>query len=566
MGSNRSTPGAAERSIDRTVTAVILVAATALIARLYDLGRRTFHYDEAWIGYWIQRYYETGTWHYRPILHGSFLPHVNRWTFELLGPGDFAARLPVAVVGAALPLAALLFRDRLRDDETVALALLLAFTPLLLYYSRFMRYDVPLAAFGLLALGFGLRAWDRRDPRHLYPAAASLGLAFTTKESVLLYPVAWTGAAVLTGLILTRASPPALSRLVPDAENRIIDRLDAWGDHVPVAAVTFLAVTTFFYAPRAGRYGDVGLYRTLTHPGDFSRLLLEATAVPVVKALAFWVAGGMQNHPYIPYLQDYLATLGEGAPWLLLLGALGLVTDRYLDRKRRPLVAFFTLLALLFVIGYPKANFLPTPWSVVHAAVPLALPAAVGLAWLYRVAREGSGRRLSGTSIFAIALLIIVAVTTAATTAQVSYVAPHDGSHEIVYSSQSHDLKPVLSEVEAAIGGNDGVDVLFYGDYYALDHESIADRPHHPPAYGDWHGRIPLPWYLQTMNATTGSAREPAAVERAAPPVIIVLAPEDDLPPSIKEGYVRHVADLDQLDKTTHFYIRKDLQPGAGGE
>ena len=170
----------------RALLGVVGFTAVALALRLVALGGRIFHWDEGRVGYWILRYHETGVHTYRPIVHGPFLPVVNDWLFALLPVSDFLARFPVAAVGGLLPLAAWLFRERLRNVELVAFAALLALNPLAVYYSRFMRNDVLVAAFAVFALGFVVRGFDTGRLRYAFPAAASLGLAFTTKENAVL--------------------------------------------------------------------------------------------------------------------------------------------------------------------------------------------------------------------------------------------------------------------------------------------------------------------------------------------------------------------------------------------
>ena len=148
----------------RPVAAVLTLTALALLLRLVALGDRTVHWDEARVAYWTLRYVRGAGFAYRPIIHGPFVPLVVAPLFERFGPTAFAARLPVAIIGGLAPLSALLFRqpgesagvatDRLprlglSDAETVVLAALLAGTPSLVYYSRFMRSDVPLAVFAV---------------------------------------------------------------------------------------------------------------------------------------------------------------------------------------------------------------------------------------------------------------------------------------------------------------------------------------------------------------------------------------------------------------------------------
>jgi len=184
------------RPFSRPARAVLGVTGLALLARLLFLGQRIAHWDEGRVAYWILKRPENG-WVYRPIVHGPFVQHTTSVVFDLLGPTDATMRLVVAVLGGLLPLAALLFRSRLGDGETVALAVVLAANPLLLYFSRFMRSDVPLAVFSFVAFGFFLRAVDEGRPRDLLGTGAALGLAFTTKENALLYLLSWTGAATL---------------------------------------------------------------------------------------------------------------------------------------------------------------------------------------------------------------------------------------------------------------------------------------------------------------------------------------------------------------------------------
>ncbi|MFC6737039.1 flippase activity-associated protein Agl23, partial [Halolamina salina] len=162
----------------RPVAAVLALTALALLLRLVALGDRTMHWDEARVAYWTLRYVRGAGFVYRPVIHGPFVPITVAPLFRHLGPTAFAARLPVAILGGLAPLSALLFRRPnistpntldigLDDAETVALAALLAVTPSLVYYSRFMRSDVPLAVFALVALGFAVEPLAGGRRRHV---------------------------------------------------------------------------------------------------------------------------------------------------------------------------------------------------------------------------------------------------------------------------------------------------------------------------------------------------------------------------------------------------------------
>jgi uncharacterized protein (TIGR03663 family) len=553
--SNVSVPGSSLQGVrsrveDRTVAAVLGLTALALAVRLYALGRRVAQYDEAWIGHWILRYAETGVWEYDPMYHGSFLPQVNRHLVGLLGFSDAVGRLPVALVGGSVPLTALLLRHRLRDSEAVALAALLAGTPLLVYYSRFMRFDVLLAAFAFATLAFAVAAVDREDPRYLYPAGACLALTTTTKESFLLYLLAWAGAGAVVAdsrILARRRSGVGVRESVRSAVDRLRGvprfRRAAVG-----SAALAVVVVVYFYAPRPD------LWAAPTDPARIPGVVGAATLGSAGKLYDFWVAGGMQEHPYLPYLSDYLATLVESAAVVLAFAPVGFVVDRYAGRDRA-LVAFCTLWGVAFVVGYPLANFLPTPWSAVHAAVALAVPAAVGIAALYRAGRDSRLRTAA-----AVGILVFATVGTGATVVATSYQHPQDGAHEVVYHSQpAGRMKPALAAVRTAVDGHDGgPDVLYYGSWYDLPDESIADRP---PAYAGWHRRLPFPWYFEGFGATVNSTTSLRRVVGTAPPVVVARARHRPLLVDALEGYAHATYDLSQTDRATVVLVDADRIP-----
>lgn len=193
----------------------------------------------------------------------------------------------MAVLGGLLPPAALLFRERLRDAEVVAFSALLAFTPVLVYYSRFMRKDLRLAAFGFLTVGFAVRALDTRRPRYGYAAAAALGLVFTTKENALLYLVTWLGAGLVTVDRLALAGGDRPTARIVALARRGRRGLAAWGGHLVGAALTTLTVVVFFYAPQTAGDGP-GLWAALSgRPAQLPAVVSAATVGSARKAVDY---------------------------------------------------------------------------------------------------------------------------------------------------------------------------------------------------------------------------------------------------------------------------------------
>ena len=350
----RSAVSAALDRTDRTVQAVAGIVFLGLFARLLFLGQRVAHYDEGRVAYWALDYLETGEIHYRYIVHGPFAQYVNAHVFSLLGANDFTMRLFVALVGAALPLLALLFRDRLSNGETVATAALLAFNPVLLYYSRFYRSTLFVAAFMTAAFGFALRAYDRGKPVLLYPAFGLAALGFASKESAVIYLLCWLGAGALlldfslmqpkharTGVdeLRKRLRPLTVALSGPNPSTDVaawgglsllsllvfayaavsgwlltatvglliaflsgvflVDELAPdrpvfpWGEALLGGVALFFVVSLYFYAPRSPGTA-VGLWDAVFDPTQFPTLL-DRTWADIEAGLRYWFSGSTET-------------------------------------------------------------------------------------------------------------------------------------------------------------------------------------------------------------------------------------------------------------------------------
>jgi uncharacterized protein (TIGR03663 family) len=309
---------------NRALAAVIAITAVALLARLVFLGDRIAHFDEGRVGWWAINYMNTGEIHYRFIIHGPLVQHVNRWLFAITGANDFTMRLPIAIIGGLLPLSVFLYREHLRDSELVAVAFFLAFNPVLVYYSRFFRSTLPVAAFGFVAFGLLVRFYDTRNPRYVHVAAAVAALMLAAKENAVAYYITWAGAgAVVAYHVLFRRSGPGvlgdlwtryirgylftrsalvsligaafaaamffafltLGNVYPSTSFESVAYLVAVGfvvvaivygvftdkeaygvlGHVLLALVIFAGITFFFYSPRAGNTGGPGLWKTFAY-------------------------------------------------------------------------------------------------------------------------------------------------------------------------------------------------------------------------------------------------------------------------------------------------------------
>ncbi|SVE59531.1 uncharacterized protein METZ01_LOCUS512385, partial [marine metagenome] len=105
----------------------------ALAMRLYDLGGRAVHHDESLHGYFAYQMFVGGGYDHNPLMHGMFLFHSIATSFFLFGDSEFSMRLPMALFGAGLVLVPLILKPRIGQFGSLACAILLAFSPSLIY-------------------------------------------------------------------------------------------------------------------------------------------------------------------------------------------------------------------------------------------------------------------------------------------------------------------------------------------------------------------------------------------------------------------------------------------------
>ncbi|ESP88594.1 flippase activity-associated protein Agl23 [Candidatus Halobonum tyrrellensis] len=543
---------------DRVLLAVVALSLLALLARAVLLGDRPFHWAEGRVGYWTLRFLDTGGYEYHPTAGGPFLHVVNRWLFAVVDPTDASARAVVALVGGLLPLSALLFRGSLRDGETVALAGLLAADPLLLYYSRFLRGDLPAAAFGLVAVGGVVRYRDSGAQWGLYLAAAAFALALAASGFAAAYPVVWLAA----GLLVLDESRV---RGVPDAARERLGRGRAWlvSRATPLARAlfVFLAVALFFFAPRAAGSG-VGLWNPATFPAVVTEAFVGAPERFV--GLRFVYRIEQAGHPLLSSLAAFFRTLAATAWPLVLLGLVGFALERYAP-DTRGVVAFGAYAGGVGLFVFPVASMRAEPWSAVHVLPWLALPAAVGLA---RVARglwtratrsdaTSGGRRPA--RVVAVVLVVTASLAAVGATTAGVYAAPasESGTAFAQFAQPADDLDGMVAAASAATAGHDdGPDVVYVGA--DLDTSREYDSPPVLGADRDaWGARLPLQWYFERLDADTSSVRWLSNVS-GSPPVVVTVPDQRVDAGERFEGYREFELRLGLWDRTVVVFVAPD--------
>ena len=165
------------------VAAYVVLVGAALVARLWDLGSRAMHHDESLHALYSYNLAVGDGFRHDPMMHGPFQMEATAGLFLLLGDSDFTARLLYALAGTALVALPFFLRNRLGRTGALLVAVMLAASPAMFYFSRFARNDILVAVW---TLGLVIAMWrflDEGKPRYLYWVSGLLALAFATKES-----------------------------------------------------------------------------------------------------------------------------------------------------------------------------------------------------------------------------------------------------------------------------------------------------------------------------------------------------------------------------------------------
>ena len=176
--------------------AAVVLAALGL--RLFELSGRTMHYDEAihlhyaWrlansasslLGWpWIfGTDYVHSAW-----MHGPFQIEMTAVILQIFGDTDFTARLGYALFGTALVALPYFLRDHIGRQGAILAAVMLALSPVLLYFSRFGRNDIIMMFWAVALFTLMWRYLHGGRRLNLYVASAILALMFASKETAYL--------------------------------------------------------------------------------------------------------------------------------------------------------------------------------------------------------------------------------------------------------------------------------------------------------------------------------------------------------------------------------------------
>ena len=168
----------------REIIFYLVLALIAFIMRLWQLGARTVHYDEnIHLGCAQNIFHNPFSLCYDPFVHGPVQFIGTGIIYSISGESTFTARLLPAIFGTAIVILPYFLRRQLGRWGALAMSILLAFSPLLMYYSRYARGDIYHAFFTLLLVVCIWNYISDSRQRWLYIGAAALSLDFCTLET-----------------------------------------------------------------------------------------------------------------------------------------------------------------------------------------------------------------------------------------------------------------------------------------------------------------------------------------------------------------------------------------------
>jgi uncharacterized protein (TIGR03663 family) len=187
-------------SLDWEKALYLLFIALALVTRFYDLGSRVVSHDESLHTQYSFQFYNGDGYQHTPLMHGPTLFHATALAYWLFGDNDYAARVPVALLGVLLVWMPYLLRDWIGRRGALFASFLLLISPYIMYYSRYIRHDIYVITFAFIlfiAIQYYLR--ERKD-KYLWWFAVGIGLMFATMETSFIY-VAIFGSFLVLGLV-----------------------------------------------------------------------------------------------------------------------------------------------------------------------------------------------------------------------------------------------------------------------------------------------------------------------------------------------------------------------------
>ena len=171
----------------KIISILIVLFISIILSRLIRLGFKPPMHDECMFYFYAHLLAKTGNYDYMPILHGPFLLDLNALVYILLGATEFTIRLMAALLGIILFGWVWGMRKYLGEKGTIFTIIFFILSPTIMFYSRFLRNDIPLEFNILGALYCFLKFIEKGKGSALFGSILFCTLAFCTKENSLFF-------------------------------------------------------------------------------------------------------------------------------------------------------------------------------------------------------------------------------------------------------------------------------------------------------------------------------------------------------------------------------------------
>lgn len=168
-------------TLEQGLYAALLVVGLAV--RIWDVGSRAMHGDEAIHAWFSWNLYTGAGYQYDPVYHGPLQFLVTSVFFFLFGVSNATARLMAVLFGTGLILLPYCLRRWTGRGAALLASGFLAFSPAFVYVSRLERDDI-FTAFFAMTMSIALFQFVRTQrARWFYLGAASIALSLSAMEN-----------------------------------------------------------------------------------------------------------------------------------------------------------------------------------------------------------------------------------------------------------------------------------------------------------------------------------------------------------------------------------------------
>lgn len=448
--------------------ALLLAFAAALALRVPHLAARPLHNDEAVNATKLAALWTKGEYHYDPDeYHGPAL-HYFALPFLWLSPAknvagldDATLRIVTVAFGVGLILLLLLLADGLGPVATGWVALFLAVSPAMVFYSRYFIHEMLLVFFTLLTLAAGWRYKQSRRAGWAVLTGAGVGLMFTTKETFVL-----TLAAMAFAFVATRFWNAWRAQRLRGGPASVLKAGWMPGPrHVAlalaVAGGVWLVLFSSFFTNASGLVDSVITYLPwLNRAGGAS---------PHIHPWNFYLERLVWFHP------PKSPVWSEALILLLALGGGAVAFSNNPALRGQPALArFLTFYTLALTAIYTLISY-KTPWCLLNFWLGMILLAGIGAAALFRLCWSKLSRLILGVA------LAVGVGHLGAQAWRAAVTQPANLRNPYVYAQTTEGCRQLVARVEAV------------ARVAPAGHETVV-KVIAPESY--W----PLPWYLRSFK------------------------------------------------------------------